>query len=213
MKNKLRLSAIRQVVQEFGLKRLTQEQLANEIKNQGVKIQLGVTKYSKVNIRTFVRWVLLKIAVDEFAELKDKIVLHNSWRLAKYIPVIRLNLKSFPYKVMYNKGDLYVSKSLVTDDILSSEYYFKRFTYLQSLSKESECKYDEELHNYEEFMRRQISFGNFFLSDDLCNILIQMNNYNESELDNIVNFLISYEAKKVEAGGTAYIQLNTLIAK
>ena len=106
-----------------------------------------------------------------------------------------------------------MSKTIVTDEILSSEYYSKRFTYLQSLPKVSEYKHGEEIHNCEEFMRRQISSGNFLLSDDLCSILIQMNNYNESELENIVSFLVSYEAKRVKAVGTTYIQLNTLIAK
>lgn len=213
MKNKLRLSAIKQVIKELGLEKLTQEQLINEVKNQEMKIRLGATKYSKVNIRTFVRWVLLKIAIDEFSEFGSTVSLHKSWNLAEYIPVIRLNLRSFPYEIMYDSGDLYVSKTIVTDEILSSEYYSKRFTYLQSLPNVSEYKYGEEIHNCEEFMRRQISSGNFLLSDDLCNILIQMCNYTESELENIVSFLVSYEAKRVKAGGVTYIQLNTLIAK
>ena len=78
MKNKLRLSTIKQVIKELGLEKLTQEQLINEDKNQEMKIRLGATKYSKVNIRTFVRWVLLKIAIDEFSEFGSTVLLHKS---------------------------------------------------------------------------------------------------------------------------------------
>ena len=69
MKNKLRLSALKQLAQEKGIAIIDEEVLNKELSNYEIR----------VSVRDIARWVLLSIASDNFSMLGDILIIHEAY--------------------------------------------------------------------------------------------------------------------------------------
>lgn len=203
MKNKLRLSALKQLAQEKGIAIIDEKVLKEELSNFKIR----------VSVRDIVKWVLLSIALDNFSVLGDTIVIHEAYEIKDKYVEIRQLLKSFPYTVFYDNRDFYISKEIVEDLILNEDYRERRKEYLKSVTHVNKYMFGQELHNCEEYFRKQIIKDNFNLLDDYLTLEFKMEGYEASELENIVQFLITYNAVIIHKENGTFIYLHASIAK
>ena len=203
MKNKLRLSALKQLAEEKGITILDEELLKEELSSYKIR----------VSIRSIVRWVLLSIALDNFSMLGDTLVIHEAYDIKDKYVEIRQLLRTFPYTVFYDNRDFYISKEIVEDLILNEDYGKKRRDYLKSVTHINKYMFGQELHNCEEYFRKQIIKNNFKLLDDYLTLEFKMEGYDTSGLENIAQFLITYNAVIIHRENDTFIHLHASIAK
>lgn len=203
MKNKLRLSALKQLAQEKGITILDEELLKEEFSSYEIR----------VSIRSIVRWVLLSIDLDNFSMLGDTLVIHEAYDIKDNYVEIRQLLRTFPYTVFYDNRDFYISKEIIEDLILDDGYGKRRRDYLKSVTHINKYMFGQELHNCEEYFRKQIIKDNFNLLDDYLTLEFKMEGYEASELENIAQFLITYNAVIIHKEDSAFIHLHASIAK
>lgn len=203
MKNKLRLSALKQLAQEKGIAIIDEEVLNRELSNYEIR----------VSVRDIARWVLLSIASDNFSMLGDTLVIHEAYDIKdKYVETRQL-LRTFPYIVFYDNRDFYISKEIIEDLILDEDYGKRRREYLKSVTHINKYMFGQELHNCEEYFRKQIIKDNFNLLDDYLTLEFKMEGYEASELENISQFLITYNAAIIHKEDGTFIHLYASIAK
>jgi hypothetical protein len=203
MKNKLRLSALKQLAQEKGIMVLDEKVLKEELSNFKIR----------VSVRDIVRWILLSIALDNFSMLGDTLVIHEAYEIKdKYVEMRQL-LRSFPYTVFYDNRDFYISKEIVEDSVLNEDYRERRKEYLKSITHTNQYMFGQELHNCEEYFRKQIVRDNFELLDDYLTLQFKMEGYETSELENIAQFLITYDAVVTHREDDTFILMHASIAK
>lgn len=203
MKNKLRLSALKQLAQEKGIAIIDEEVLNKELSNYEIR----------VSVRDIARWVLLSIASDNFSMLGDTLVIHEAYDIKDKYVEIRQLLRTFPYTVLYDNRDFYISKEIIEDLILDEDYGRRRREYLKSVTHTNKYMFGQELHNCEEYFRKQIIKDNFNLLDDYLTLEFKMEGYEASELENIVQFLITYNAVIIHKEDGTFIHLHASIAK
>ena len=203
MKNKLRLSALKQLAQEKGIAIIDEEVLNRELSNYEIR----------VSVRDIARWVLLSIASDNFSMLGDTLVIHEAYDIKDKYVEIRQLLRTFPYIVFYDNRDFYISKEIIEDLILDEDYGKRRREYLKSVTHINKYMFGQELHNCEEYFRKQIIKGNFTLLDDYLTLEFKMEGYESSELENIAQFLITYNAAIIHKEDGTFIHLHASIAK
>lgn len=203
MKNKLRLSALKQLAQEKGIMVLDENVLKEELSNFKIR----------VSIKDIVKWVLLSIALDNFSMLGDTLVIHEAYEIKDKYVEIRQLLRSFPYTVFYDNRDFYISKEIVEDLVLNKDYRERRKEYLKSITHINQYMFGQELHNCEEYFRKQIVKDNFELLDDYLTLQFKMEGYESSELENIAQFLITYDAVIVHREDDTFILMHASIAK
>lgn len=203
MKNKLRLSALKQLAQEKGIAIIDEEVLNKELSNYEIR----------VSVRDIARWVLLSIASDNFSMLGDTLVIHEAYDIKDKYVEIRQLLRTFPYIVFYDNRDFYISKEIIEDSILNKDYGKRRREYLKSVTHINKYMFGQELHNCEEYFRKQIIKDNFNLLDDYLTLEFKMEGYEASELENIAQFLITYNAVIIHKEDGTFIHLHTSIAK
>ena len=203
MKNKLRLSALKQLAQEKGIAIIDEEVLNKELSNYEIR----------VSVRDIARWVLLSIASDNFSMLGDTLVIHEAYDIKDKYVEIRQLLRTFPYTVFYGNRDFYISKEIVEDLILDKDYGKRRREYLKSVTNINKYMFGQELHNCEEYFRKQIIKDNFSLLDDYLTLEFKMEGYEASELENIAQFLITYNAAIIHKEDGTFIHLHASIAK
>ena len=203
MKNKLRLSALKQLAQEKGIAIIDEEVLSRELSNYEIR----------VSVRDIARWVLLSIASDNFSMLGDTLVIHEAYDIKDKYVEIRQFLRTFPYIVFYDNRDFYISKEIIEDSILDKDYGKRRREYLKSVTNINKYMFGQELHNCEEYFRKQIINDNFSLLDDYLTLEFKMEGYEDSELENIVQFLITYNAVIIHKEDGTFIHLHASIAK
>lgn len=203
MKNKLRLSALKQLAQEKGIAIIDEEVLNRELSNYEIR----------VSVRDIARWVLLSIASDNFSMLGDTLVIHEAYDIKDKYVEIRQLLRTFPYIVFYDYRDFYISKEIIEDSILDKDYGKRRREYLKSVTNINKYMFGQELHNCEEYFRKQIIKDNFSLLDDYLTLEFKMEGYEASELENIVQFLITYNAVIIHKEDGTFIHLHASIAK
>lgn len=203
MKNKLRLSALKQLAQEKGIAIIDEEVLNRELSNYEIR----------VSVRDIARWVLLSIASDNFSMLGDTLVIHEAYDIKDKYVEIRQLLRTFPYIVFYDNRDFYISKEIIEDSILDKDYGKRRREYLKSVTNINKYMFGQELHNCEEYFRKQIIKDNFSLLDDYLTLEFKMEGYEASELENIVQFLITYNAVIIHKEDGTFIHLHASIAK
>lgn len=203
MKNKLRLSALKQLAQEEGIAIIDEEVLNRELSNYEIR----------VSVRDIARWVLLSIASDNFSMLGDTLVIHEAYDIKDKYVEIRQLLRTFPYTVFYDNRDFYISKEIIEDSILDEDYGKRRREYLKSITHINKYMFGQELHNCEEYFRKQIIKDNFNLLDDYLTLEFKMEGYEASELENIVQFLITYNAVIIHKEDNTFIHLHASIAK
>ena len=203
MKNKLRLSALKQLAQEKGIAIIDEEVLNKELSNYEIR----------VSIRDIARWVLLSIASDNFSMLGDTLVIHEAYDIKDKYVGIRQLLRTFTYTVFYDNRDFYISKEIIEDLILDEDYGRRRREYLKSVTHTNKYMFGYELHNCEEYFRKQIVKDNFKLLDDYLTLEFSMEGYEASELENIAQFLITYNAAIIHKEDGTFIHLHASIAK
>lgn len=203
MKNKLRLSALKQLAQEKGIAIIDEEVLNRELSNYEIR----------VSVRDIARWVLLSIASDNFSMLGDTLVIHEAYDIKDKYVEIRQLLRTFPYIVFYDNRDFYISKEIIEDLILDEDYGKRRREYLKSVTHINKYMFGQELHNCEEYFRKQIIKDNFNLLDDYLTLEFKMEGYEASELENIAQFLITYNAAIIHKEDGTFIHLHASIAK
>lgn len=203
MKNKLRLSALKQLAQEKGIAIIDEEVLNKELSNYEIR----------VSVRNIARWVLLSIASDNFSMLGDTLVIHEAYDIKDKYVEIRQLLRTFPYIVFYDNRDFYISKEVIEDSILDEDYGKRRREYLKSVTHINKYMFGQELHNCEEYFRKQIIKDNFSLLDDYLTLQFKMEGYESSELENIAQFLITYDAVVMHREDDTFILLHASIAK
>lgn len=203
MKNKLRLSALKQLAQEKGIAIIDEEVLNKEFSNYEIR----------VSVRDIARWVLLSIASDNFSMLGDTLVIHEAYDIKDKYVEIRQLLRTFPYIVFYDNRDFYISKEIIEDLILDEDYGKRRRDYLKSITHVNKYMFEQELHNCEEYFRKQIIKDNFKLLDDYLTLEFKMEGYENSELENIAQFLITYNAVIIHKEDGTFIHLHASIAK
>lgn len=203
MKNKLRLSALKQLAQEKGIAIIDEEVLNKELSNYEIR----------VSVRDIARWVLLSIASDNFSMLGDTLVIHEAYDIKDKYVEIRQLLRTFPYIVFYDNRDFYISKEIIEDLILDEDYGKRRREYLKSVTHINKYMFGQELHNCEEYFRKQIIKDNFDLLDDYLTLEFKMEGYEASELENIAQFLITYNAVIIRKEDGTFIHLHASIAK
>lgn len=203
MKNKLRLSALKQLAQEKGIMVLDEEFLKEELSKFKIR----------VSVRDIVKWVLLSIALDNFSMLGDTLVIHEAYGIKDKYVEIRQLLRTFPYTVFYDNRDFYISKEIVEDLVFNEDYRERRKEYLKSITHTNQYMFGQELHNYEEYFRKQIVKDNFELLDDYITLKFKMEGYEQSELENIAQFLITYDAVVIHREDDTFILLHASIAK
>jgi hypothetical protein len=203
MKNKLRLSALKQLAQEKGIAIIDEEVLNRELSNYEIR----------VSVRDIARWVLLSIASDNFSMLGDTLVIHEAYDIKDKYVEIRQLLKTFPYIVFYDNRDFYISKEIIEDSILDKDYGKRRREYLKSVTHINKYMFGQELHNCEEYFRKQIIKDNFSLLDDYLTLEFKMEGYEASELENIAQFLITYNVAIIHKEDGTFIHLHASIAK
>lgn len=203
MKNKLRLSALKQLAQEKGIAIIDEEVLNRELSNYEIR----------VSVRNIARWVLLSIALDNFSMLGDTLVIHEAYDIKDKYVEIRQLLRTFLYTVFYDNRDFYISKEVIEDSILDEDYGKRRREYLKSVTHINKYMFGQELHNCEEYFRKQIIKDNFSLLDDYLTLEFKMEGYEASELENIVQFLITYNAVIIHKEDGTFIHLHASIAK
>ena len=203
MKNKLRLSALKQLAQEKGITILDEEFLKEELSTYKIR----------VSIRSVVRWILLSIALDNFSMLGDMLVIHEAYDIKDKYVEIRQLLRTFPYTVFYDNRDFYISKEVIEDSILDEDYGKRRREYLKSVTHINKYMFGQELHNCEEYFRKQIIKDNFDLLDDYLTLEFKMEGYEASELENIAQFLVTYNAVIIHKEDGTFIHLHASIAK
>lgn len=203
MKNKLRLSALKQLAQEKGIAIIDEEVLNRELSNYEIR----------VSVRDIARWVLLSIASDNFSMLGDTLVIHEAYDIKDKYVEIRQLLRTFPYIVFYDNRDFYISKEIIEDSILDKDYGKRRREYLKSVTHINKYMFGQELHNCEEYFRKQIIKDNFNLLDDYLTLEFKMEGYEASELENIAQFLITYNAAIIHKEDGTFIHLHASIAK
>lgn len=203
MKNKLRLSALKQLAHEKGIAIIDEEVLNRELSNYEIR----------VSVRDIARWVLLSIASDNFSMLGDTLVIHEAYDIKDKYVEIRQLLRTFPYIVFYDNRDFYISKEVIEDSILDEDYGKRRREYLKSVTHINKYMFGQELHNCEEYFRKQIIKGNFTLLDDYLTLEFKMEGYEASELENIAQFLITYNAVIIYREDGTFIHLHASIAK
>lgn len=203
MKNKLRLSALKQLAQEKGIMVLDEEFLKEELSKFKIR----------VSVRDIVKWVLLSIALDNFSMLGDTLVIHEAYNIKDKYVEIRQLLRTFPYTVFYDNRDFYISKEIIEDLVLNEDYRERRKEYLKSITHTNKYMFGQELHNCEEYFRKQIVKDNFELLDDYITLKFKMEGYEQSELENIAQFLITYDAVIIHREDDTFILLHTSIAK
>lgn len=203
MKNKLRLSALKQLAQEKGIAIIDEEVLNRELSNYEIR----------VSVRDIARWVLLSIASDNFSMLGDTLVIHEAYDIKDKYVEIRQLLRTFHYTVFYDNRDFYISKDVIEDSILDEDYGKRRREYLKSVTHINKYMFGQELHNCEEYFRKQIIKDNFSLLDDYLTLEFKMDGYEASELENIAQFLITYNAAIIHKEDGTFIHLHASIAK
>lgn len=203
MKNKLCLSALKQLAQEKGIAIIDEEVLNKELSNYEIR----------VSVRNIARWVLLSIASDNFSMLGDTLVIHEAYDIKDKYVEIRQLLRTFPYIVFYDNRDFYISKEIIEDLILDEDYGKRRREYLKSVTHINKYMFGQELHNCEEYFRKQIIKDNFNLLDDYLTLEFKMEGYEASELENIAQFLITYNAVIIHKEDGTFIHLHASIAK
>lgn len=203
MKNKLRLSALKQLAQEKGIAIIDEEVLNKELSNYEIR----------VSVRDLARWVLLSIASDNFSMLGDILVIHEAYDIKDKYVEIRQLLRTFSYTVFYDNRDFYISKEVIEDSILNEDYGKRRREYLKSVTHINKYMFGQELHNCEEYFRKQIIKDNFNLLDDYLTLEFKMEGYEASELENIAQFLVTYNAVIIHKEDGTFIHLHTSIAK
>lgn len=203
MKNKLRLSALKQLAQEKGTTILDEEILKEVLSNYKIR----------VSIRSIVRWILLSISLDNFSMLGDTVIIHEAYDIKDKYVEIRQLLRTFPYMVFYDNRDFYISKEIVEDMILDEDYGKRRREYLKSVTHVNKYMFGQELHNCEEYFRKQIIKDNFTLLDDYLTLEFKMEGYDASELENIAQYLITYNATIIHREDGTFIHLHASIAK
>ena len=203
MKNKLRLSALKQLAQEKGIAIIDEEVLNKELSNYEIR----------VSVRDIARWVLLSIASDNFSMLGDTLVIHEAYDIKDKYVEIRQLLRTSPYTVFYDNRDFYISKEIIEDSILDGDYGKRRREYLKSITHINKYMFGQELHNCEEYFRKQIIKDNFNLLDDYLTLEFKMEGYEASELENIAQFLIAYNAVIIHKEDGTFIHLHASIAK
>ena len=203
MKNKLRLSALKQLAQEKGIAIIDEEVLNKELSNYEIR----------VSVRNIARWVLLSIASDNFSMLGDTLVIHEAYDIKDKYVEIRQLLRTFPYIVFYDNRDFYISKEIIEDLILDEDYGRRRREYLKSITHINKYMFGQELRNCEEYFRKQIIKDNFNLLDDYLTLEFKMDGYEALELENIAQFLITYNAAIIHKEDGTFIHLHASIAK
>ena len=203
MKNKLRLSALKQLAQEKGTTILDEEILKEVLSNYKIR----------VSIRSIVRWILLSIALDNFSMLGDTVIIHEAYDIKDKYVEIRQLLRTFPYMVFFDNRDFYISKEVIEDFILDEDYGKRRREYLKSVTHVNKYMFGQELHNCEEYFRKQIVKDNFKLLDDYLTLEFKMEGYEASELENIAQYLITYNATIIHREDGTFIHLHASIAK
>lgn len=203
MKNKLHLSALKQLAQEKGIAIIDEEVLNKELSNYEIR----------VSVRDIARWVLLSIASDNFSMLGDTLVIHEAYDIKDKYVEIRQLLRTFSYTVFYDNRDFYISKEIIEDSILDGDYGKRRREYLKSITHINKYMFGQELHNCEEYFRKQIIKDNFNLLDDYLTLEFKMEGYEVSELENIAQFLVTYNAVIIHKEDGTFIHLHASIAK
>lgn len=145
--------------------------------------------------------------------LGDTLVIHEAYDIKDKYVEIRQLLKTFPYTVFYDNRDFYISKEVIEDSILDEDYGKRRREYLKSVTHINKYMFGQELHNCEEYFRKQIIKDNFSLLDDYLTLEFKMEGYEASELENIAQFLITYNAAIIHKEDGTFIHLHASIAK
>lgn len=148
-----------------------------------------------------------------FSMLGDTLVIHEAYDIKDKYVEIRQLLRTFPYTVFYDNRDFYISKEIIEDLILDKDYGRRRREYLKSVTHTNKYMFGYELHNCEEYFRKQIIKDNFNLLDDYLTLEFKMEGYEASELENIAQFLIIYNAVIIHKEDGTFIHLHASIAK